>query len=462
MGGALFLFPDVALIIPLAHVVGDSYLAYLILTGVFICLFLVSTLRLGTTLFENKAYLGLGWVLSFFFIISHPFLWPSVADFWHVLYHPIVHGGAYLLILAGLLIVPSYLQKKNFWLLLVLGFLVLAGTISDLLFLVYFTLPSLVALTLLAWREPTQRPQSGHLLTCIMLSSLLARLLRPFLDPGKNAEADYISKTGLLTAWDTIFRMISDLIDRQHLPFIGFSLLSLLATFFWGLHVLRIIRSQNNWHGPTFYLKMSLILSVACGWGALLFSGNYVDPASWRYLVFPSALSLIFALWLLSCSLPRFWGYLGLVLCLGLCLSQGLKPPRLERPYLELVQKLDAITSDPSWIVLGDYWTARKSTFQSRQGLRVEAICSDGSVYHWANSWKPYLRIGADPNQTVLVVMDRLDTEEIRTNYGAPHEEWTFGTHLIYRYNPPHTETLFRRIRDSLAPLVTAEAKKQP
>lgn len=450
MGGALFLVPDIVMFFPIAKLLGDTYLAYLVMTGFWIVLFLSFFILLGQARSEADYHKSLGWFLLFFIMITSPIIWPKCAAFWNVLYHPIVHGGAYLLVLASLLLVFHYLRNGKYCLLILLVPLCAGGTLSDLLFCIYFTFPCLFSLAVLAWLQNTHRRRSLRLALVIISSTILGRLILPWVLPASHAELSYLSQSGIATAWRTTQFMISDVLSKQLWMFASFSLISILAASALLFRLVKMCLNRLPFSWRSCYIDLHVASALAAGWLALLFTGNYVDEASWRYLVFPSALVIILFLWLIANNLPVYLSRLGLGLFLIVSLGHGFSKLELSRPYPPLAHYLDTYAQNKKLLILGDYWTARKTTFLSRTGIRVGQLSGDGKIYHWANSLEPYQRISEDPNQTGVIILDRLDASKIRAVYGEPSEELQIHKHTLYIYHPPSTQKIVYTLKKGL------------
>lgn len=449
-GGALFLVPDIVVHFPLAFALGDSVRAYLVQTALWAALLWAGFILLGRARAGRHALRGIGWVLALFILATHPRVWPQFAGFWQVLYHPMVHGGGYLLIVGSMLLVFAYLRRGRPWTLGLLSLACIGGTVSDLLYCVYFTLPCLFSLAVLAFLHPHRRRRVPAPVLVIILSTVMARILLPWLIPSSHAEILYVNRTGPVTAWNTAVFMAGDLFRQKQWMFLGSALVTLGAGSWLAVRFLRMCRNNPRISWRACYLDLSTITALAGGWAAILATGNYVDGASWRYLIFPSTLVLVMVVWSAAPAFPRWAAVLGVAVTLGLGAGHGFSLPHLEPPYPAMARFLDSFNQDPKPLVLGDYWTARKTTFLCRGGIRVEQICSDGRIYHWVNSLEMYERIQETPDRTTLVIMDRLDPVQIRTAYGEPTDQQTVDGSLVFVYAPPKSREIARFIAGDL------------
>jgi len=452
-GGALFLVPDIAVHLPIATVMGDGVRAYLLQTALWAVLLWAGFILLGLARAGRHATRGMGWVLVFFILATHTGVWPQFAEFWQVLYHPMVHGGGYLLIVGSMLLVFAYLRKGRPWMLGLLALACISGTVSDLLYCVYFTLPCLFSLAALALLHPNRRRRVPAPVTVIILSTVLARILLPWLIPSSHAEILYVNRTGPGTAWNTALFMARDLFEHKRWLFLASSLVSFAAATCLAIRLLWNYRNRPLISWRACYLDLSTITALAGGWAAILATGNYVDGGSWRYLIFPSTLVLVMVVWNAAPAIPRWAGILGVVVSLGLGSIHGYSLPNLERPYPAMARFLDSLGRDTKPLVLGDYWTARRTTFLCRGGIRVEQICSDGKIYHWVNSLESYERIQQSPAPSTLVIMDRLDPVQIRAAYGEPTEQHRVDGSLVFVYAPPKSTGIAQFITENLRQL---------
>ena len=450
LGGAPFFFPDIALFFPVAAVVGDTYLAHLLQTGLYVLTLMAGFWARGRARAGRYADWATSWALVLFLLITHPRVWPQAADLWKVIYHPFAHGGAALLAVAGMLLVFSHLKRGRRWALFFLAVVCVGGGASDLLFCLYFSIPSLLSLTVLAVLHRFRRQRVSALFLTILLATLLGRMLIPWIRPGQQAEHLYLSRTGIGTACNTVLFMVRDLVFQHHWMFLFSAVVSLTVATWLGIRLVRMLLRKTPFSWRVCYLDQCVVWSLAGGWAALLATGNYVDTGSWRYLVFPSALAIVMAVWAAALRMPRWMGGLGVAVFLMICLGHGFSKPNLQRPYPELARFLDAYGQDKPPLVLGDYWTARQTTFLSRNGVRVEQICANGRIYHWANSLDTYRRIREEPGRHGIIIMDRLDPAQIRAAFGDPTEERYVGKNLVYFYLPPRSVQLVRFLQGGL------------
>lgn len=452
-GGALFLVPDIVTHLPLAFALGDGVRAYLIQTALWAVLLWAGFILLGRARVGRHTARGIGWVLALFILVTHPRTWPQLAGFWQVLYHPMVHGGGYLLIVGSMLLVFAYLRIGRPWTLGLLALACISGTVSDLLYCVYFTLPCLFSLAALALLHPNRRRRVPAPVVVIILSTVMARILLPWLIPSSHAEILYVNRTGPGTAWSTAVFMAGDLFAHKRWMFLASALVTLGAGAWLAIRLLGMYRKSPRISWRACYLDLSTITALAGGWAAILATGNYVDGGSWRYLIFPSTLVLVMFVWGVSPAIPRWAGFLGVAVFLGLGSLHGFSLPNLDRPYPALARFLDSFNQDPKPLVLGDYWTARRTTFLCRGGIRVEQISSDGKIYHWVNSLESYERIQKNPPPSTLVIMDRLDPALIRTAYGEPTEQQTVDGSLVFVYDSSQSAHIARLITENLRQL---------
>lgn len=450
LGGALFLVPDVVVHFPLAFLLGDGVRAFLLQTALWAVLLWGGFILLGRARVGRHTTRGLGWVLLLFILATHTRVWPQAAEFWQVLYHPMVHGGGYLLVVGSMLLVFGYLRKGRPWTLGLLALACVSGTVSDLLYCVYFTLPCLFSLAALAVLHPNRRRRVPAPVVVIILSTVLARILLPWLVPSSHAENLYVNRTGVATAWNTAVFMAGDLLEHKRWMFLASALATWAAGAWLAMRLVWIYRKSRRISWRACYLDLSTLTALVGGWAAILATGNYVDGGSWRYLIFPSTLVLVMALWNAAPAIPRWAGVLGVVVSLGLGSIHGYSFPNLDRPYPAMARFLDRFNQDPKPLVLGDYWTARRTTFLCRGGIRVEQISSNGKIYHWVNSLESYERIPQAPASSTLVIMDGLDPVLIRAAYGEPTEQQTVDGSLVFVYGPQKSGEIARFITENL------------
>jgi hypothetical protein len=448
--GASYLFPDTVAFFALAAVLKDTWLTYFVLTGIFITLMLMGFLLLTRARTGQRRAGTTAGVLALFILVTHGGTALPVADFWWSLYQPYVHAGAYLLVLAAMLLTLVHLKHRHRWSLLLLAVVTLLGTLSDLLFVLYFTVPSALTGMFLAWRQPGSRPALRALGLAVLLATLGGRWLLPLLTEGQGSESLYLSQIGIGTAWSTTAFMVRDLVARDHRIFALNALAGLVAAGVLAGRTWSMATGRRPFFTRAWYLDSSAFWALTGGWAALLATGNYVDPASWRYVMFPTALAVATAVGALILHLPRWAGRAALASVALFCLAHGFTRPVIDRPYPGLARWLDAYNPARPPLVLADYWHARLTTFQSRTGLRVEQIAADGRRYHWVNSLESYRRLTPDADRHTLVVLDGLDLERIRSAYGPPEDEIKVENHHLYIYGPDASPRIILHLQKDL------------
>jgi hypothetical protein len=351
------------------------------------------------------------------------------------------HGGPFILALAGLSVAWSWLDRPTRGKLGWLFVIVVAGVLSDLLFLVACVGPFCAVLAYgMIRRRLTIRsaaPALGTLLAGIAAARLLDLLLVredvPFfrmLSAGENAGA-FRSSLGTL---------------------IGAAPPSVLLAYGLGLAALllgcifrargeegraRAIGAVEFWWIASIGSVLATVLVIASVYEDLP-SYRYTMPLRWWPVIWTAAL-LARGLGSGSSAVATT-GLSGMAAWLGYAyLSPGLHVPAL----LAWHHPLEACVTTGQRSAglkagLADYWLSRSLAASSNWQLQIDQIEPDGSGQYYGNDpfWYTHdVHDGARPPDYNYIIMTRLDEASIAAHYGRPDRTLNCGGSAVWIYD---------------------------
>ncbi len=393
---------------------------------------------------------------------------------------PGCHGGALLVGLAYFWLLGAAVRGGGGGRLAVPLFgVLLAGLISDTLFLFQFLAPAWAALCLLRRRHPgfvrTLRWQVALGLAAFVTSLGLKGIGRTagWFDYGRMFR--YALTPGRM--WQAAGQFGADFSDKI-LPS-GWGFLALLAAAgAWAAWSARKSSAAGedagNGRGAVRDLYwLACAVSLAVSLPLPILSCHWKNATCARYLlnwtVLPAfLLALTGAAWWQRAA-PRGGWRRGAALAaaavvfLG-CLVVSVRGPgwdRLRLPYPADVAALDAFARDRGLHRgLGLYWNTCYADVLSRDGLKLRQVRANGEPYFWNSNASGYFARDARGRYVWpvydYVVADLLDPAMLVRLFGEPQEREQVGRYTVWLY--PDAESQ-RRIRATLQPLVEQQLR---
>ncbi|MBN1207275.1 MAG: hypothetical protein JXB05_20490 [Myxococcaceae bacterium] len=327
-----------------------------------------------------------------------------------------------------------------------LGGVCFLASASDSLFVVAFTAPVGIGFVLLAWlQRPARWRRLGLMLGVLSVSTLLGFWAVRWLTP-RRPNAGF-TRLRLGQAWESLRQLGAAVGEQfQARPVV----MGVWASLVLGA-VAVAVTQRRRWTAPDspwsglYTVCLYTVLMVGANASAVVLTGLFTDPESFRYLVLPLVLPFLAGAFV-GARVPRErWqrrlgaGALGLaVVAWGAFILRSpwhTQGPRLSGFYPPLVECLDQNQARRG---LGrgvsDYWNAKLVSMFSRTGLRVNQLNPKGQAHHWINNLDWYLdERGPRPDYNFLIPRG-MDTAAFERQYGPPRETFRCGEVEIHVY----------------------------
>jgi hypothetical protein len=358
------------------------------------------------------------------------------------LFLPNNHGGPFILALAALCVAWSWLERPATLKLVLLFVLVVAGMMSDLLFVIACIGPTLVALAYALARRRIALATAVPLLACLAVGIAVARLLDRFLVRDSVYDIDwtavpaharaFLASIGELAAAAPLTALLA-----YGLPLAAFLCFPLIprptrSRF-------RAIDAVEFWWPASASSVLATLLVTP-----LVYEGTwhyrYMMPLLWWPIVWATAL---FVRALGPARSPVVTAGLGgMTALLGFAyVWPGLHAPAL----LALHHPMEACLLEGRRTAglkagLGDYWYSRYIEASSDWRLQIDQLEPDGSGMQWSNDrfWYTHdVHDGTRPPDYNYIVMPRLDERAIKIHYGAPDRTLDCAGSAVWIYDDP-------------------------
>jgi hypothetical protein len=472
--GAPYVFPDLLLLLPcqsLAPTLPIAFLAY--------CLIL--HLALAASLAWLGRLSGLRWPAAIvaagcgaIFLVAM-YLNKVMSDRACLLVHPGSHLAA-LVIGVFLLALTVHSLRRPSWTLAVLYLLIAGfGSFSDRLVVAQFLAPLALALVLLAARRVIDIKRAGLHLALITGSFLFSCILQLLFQRLGFHLLKLETAAGRLHLPD-FFRMLRRLyqgIAGDHLlcVLIPLHLLAaLLIIWVWSRRAAQMPEDSRN-RPAVLLAALTFVLSPPCILGALFILGMSQQVAISRYTLscwyLPPLLLPLLMHWLPG----RMGRAAAIVLQVSILLFAlqrvavllpHIDRQRFEQPYPPLAQALDRLARERGPLNgLGNFWSARATTWFTREKVTVNALSAMGEPWFHASNPARFLPDDGDlriPLYQFLVVRHGdpfgPSGSVLALLYGTPREQIAVGTDEIWLYDslrtPPFDHFLRARLADRL------------
>lgn len=469
--GAPYLFPDLLLLLPcqgLAPTLPFAFLAY----GLLLHLALVASLAwLGRLS-------GLHWPAALvaagcggIFLLGS-YLNKALSDRACLLVVPGSHFAA-LVVGVFLLALTIHSLRRPSWMVAIL-YLLIAGfaIFSDRLLVAQFLAPLALALIVLAARRILDLKATGVQLALIAASFLFSCVIKLLFQWLGLHLLALETSPGPLHGPD-FFRMLRRLyqsVADDHLLCVLVPLhllVALLVVWLWSRRSAPTPEESSSNRLAVLLAALTFMLSPPCILGTLFVLGMSQHPAINRYVL--SCWYLPFLLLpLLMCWLPgKATRVTAIVLQMGMVifgvrqavvLLPSVDRQRFEQPYPPLAQALDRLARERGPLYgLGSFWTARSTTWFTREKVVVNALSAFGEPWFHASNPARFLpdddlRI---PRYQFLVVRHEPPLWPSRSflalHYGTPAERIRVGTDEIWLYDTIRSPALDNFLRARLA-----------
>lgn len=344
------------------------------------------------------------------------------------LLQPVYHSGTGLLfVICFALLIRQLFHGlgAGFWGLLILAFL---GGVSDILFLVDFSLPALGTLALLALAFPSGWRTYLALGINLTVAGIAGYFLAPYCFPAQLSTASYnhFSLDGALGALGIIGEELKDPHGHMFILLFTLDVFTILGGLV-GLVCFCFPKLRARISSRAFTVVAFCSLTVLLDWAAAIFTGDYQGNDDNRYTVVALVLPLfliVFGLHAVILWRPWLETVFVAVTC-GLTVITALFPPdpsgeyqdaMANIPYLRQVMKDHHIKDG-----LADYWLSNLITSLSDETIPLRSVAGDGTIFHWFNNieWFGKGRAVRDWPDFRLIYSPN---EQDRINFGSPDE----------------------------------------
>jgi hypothetical protein len=470
--GAPYVFPDLLLLLPcqlLAPTLPFAFLAYalvlhLALTACLAWLGRLTGLRWGSAIVAA----GCGTI----FLVCH-YLNKVLGDRACLLVHPGSHVGALLVGLFLLALTVHSLRRGSSWSVAVVYLSIGGlGSFSDRLVVAQFLAPLALALIFLAARRIISRKQAGVHLALLGASFLLSCVIKWLFERlgfhllGLETSPGRLRLPDLFSMLHRLYQGIAG--DPLLCALIPLHLLAaLIVVWFWSRRTAEKTEDSEADRAAVLLAALTFLLSPLCILGALFVLGMSHQVAIGRYTLscwfLPPLLLPLFMCWLpgRTARATAFVLQAGIVL-FALQRAEMLLPDidgsRFEQPYPPLAQALDRLARERGSLNgLGCFWSARSTSWFTREQVAVNALSAMGEPWFHASNPARFLP-GDDlriPPYQFLVVRhgDPFGPSAaiLALQFGAPAERIAVGTDEIWLYDSLRMPAFDRFLRTRLA-----------
>ncbi len=314
-------------------------------------------------------------------------------DFWQ-LYVPGAHGGAFVNILGAIIISLYWLRspKESQWkTLLLLGVLSTVAVLSDMIYIVWFTIPAMLAMGILVVLDRITKRSFFLFVTCLLTPILLERRITSWITPYKERLPNTLA---LFEGWARTSNLYLSLLAKgwYHTVVLVSFICLVVITFYMLFHVLRKRRvdgvSDTKETAWIFLLPYGILIAP------LNFSAMMaINRPAPQYLMGGDLVLLLLLLFVLATTdqgqrlLASKLFYLTIVFSITMgfagflvfsppnwtILAQKLNPT--QEIYPDLVACLDSHADDfENGAGVADYWQVRKINLFSKKDLRVDNV----------------------------------------------------------------------------------------
>jgi hypothetical protein len=469
--GAPYVFPDLLLLLPcqwLAPTLPLAFLAY--------CLLL--HLALAASLAWLGRLSGLRWHTAIVtagcgatFLVAM-YLNKVMSDRACLLVHPGSHLAA-LVVGVFLLALTVHSLSRPSWPLAILYLLIAGlGSFSDRLLVAQLLVPLALALMLLAARRMIDIKRAGMHLALLAGSLLLSWILQLLFQRLGFHLLTLETAAGRLHLPD-FFRMLRRLYqgiagDQLLCVLIPLHLLvALLVVWIWSRRAAPTPEESGTNRLAVLLAALTFLLSPPCILGALFVLGMSHHAAISRYVLscwfLPPLLLPLLMAWLpakkgRAAAVVLHAGILLFALQRIVVLLPDIDRQRFEQPCPMLAQALDRLARERGPLNgLGSFWTARSTTWFTREKVTVNALSAMGEPWFHASNPARFLPDGdlRIPHYQFLVVRhgDPFGPSGavLALQYGMPAERIAAGTDEIWLYDSLRVPALDHFLRARLA-----------
>jgi hypothetical protein len=372
-----------------------------------------------------------------------------------LLFMPAHHGGSFILSLATLGIARSWLGRPEVARLALLLGLVVAGVLSDLLFVIAAVIPLLAAIAYLAALHRISTGKVAVMLVCLVAGTAAALLLDLALVREPLSAVDWARVPGRAYRFAESIREIAVAAPVTAFMIGGLPLIAFLA-------YPGIVRRSGLGEAGGFWWVASASGMLGT---ILVLPLLYIDSMGYRYASALLWWPLIWAAAGLVRSAGPVRGYAfatalaGVTVVLGFAyVRAGPHAPALLSLHRRLEMCLTESASSAGLKAgLASYWHARVIAASSDWRLQVDQIGRDGSAQYWGNDkfWYTHdIHDGARPPDYNYIVMAGLDETAIRVHYGSPDRTLECGAVSVWVFDDP---AAVRQALVGLSPILSAD-----
>jgi hypothetical protein len=453
---APYYFPDTIVFLLINFLVQNSWWSMAIYSLVQIGLLILSLYWLHWELQGRKPkvflIVCLGTLLIFSKIYTSIFSYPQglITPYIYSL-SSYIHFGTYVCSLTCLAGSLNYIRTEKKLLLLIVVFISILTTASDLIFVVYFTIPFIVTINLGITANLLARSQTKYISYILFFASFIAYIFNKYIDPLAATTTVEIRLDKILLSINT---MVHDLLQAPLNEKLFLTATILLPLMYLSLYIFQLnqkIKTNNTQiskNNIIWLVCLFIILGCSCNLFAVIILGKYTTIPHTRYLLFlyysPSIISLV----LISLNLEKINNkyfnniITGMIVLLSLITFSSL--------FTQKWQPITRIISPPDYAAcfnfnkpsagLAGYWQSKPLITFSQRKIQIATINEQGEPsignnnrYWYTDSWQ---NPGSLP-QFQFIFMNSLDYHAIANRYGNPDKIETCIDSEIWWYDNP-------------------------
>jgi hypothetical protein len=346
-----------------------------------------------------------------------------------MVFQPVAHGGSFIVSVVSALILERMRRDASYRWIAVLLVLSALATISDKLFVFYFTLPAAAAVVVIGARGT----EAARLLAGPFVGTILGLVA----DRALHRQPDVAIEWSRMPEHVGLF--VADLSPSLVLGSILPALVMLAVPL---TSLPRMLGKMLQFDRAAFLWTLASVSIAATTALAILLL--YFDIGGYRYLYaliwWPTLFTMVgCALFVQRFQMPLTPFGLASALALGGAAFVGSRVPGLlwqwQHPTVACLAELQARTGIRHG--LAQYWHARPIEISSEWQFQVDQLDIEGNVMHWGNDLASYAQSQFDRRQRPayrFIVMDDLDQAAVADRFGEPTSVLRCPTSLVWVY----------------------------
>jgi len=422
--------PDMLLYFPINFLTGNFRLTALIFSLIQQTILLVLLYALFRKFFGkgSNPYTPMIFLLSIAFIVQYLIANEYYLNFLFV--SNTFHFGIYLMALLCLILAFRFIEKKNFYVLILIIVLQIIAFLSDRLFLVLFTGPAFITFAL-NWKNRRSLILAIAVIIAALIGFILFNNLNTYFHirigtPHRINKISYFYES-----LHTFIEQVTIILAHHSLVSLLY-ILSFVSFIFSGIIVIghyRAIYTPEKPQLPLLYLCFSFFFYPMVIL-APIFNGNFTGFDTLRYVVFAPYLAIFnipLILWFYRSYISRriiqaisvlvFAGFLVFGIVLTLKINPVKQIGHIANYYPAYIERVDKIATEENLkFGLANYWDAKFITMFSKSGIKVYSAKDDLNAYYHVSNEDWYYgcsKCETGEKEFNFVIFDRFQNRDV-------------------------------------------------